>query len=578
MSEVEVQLHVWPWSAGNPKRWPEDERGETVDLVRGDLRFPFYGSPVLSISSQVALYLPKRHERFSAFGPPFKTPSGLYQLYEAPHGVLTGVQGEDDPFGYISLQSAQGRSRIQLKSIGAIPRLVKHNGDHAKATRLYGTVLSWSQQFETLLEAGAKKKGENKISWDPILDHFLMGVDRIGEPRMALIVQIAEEMARKVVFVVNAARKILLRERQMVPAHRVAELDTRCLRWLGRQAGETLAQKAAINKQRLLGVVRHESFDTLENRVLKDFLVRSANAGSRYLDIEVAENPVFKNSSRAKKVRGFRHICSLLSQAKHLEAVQAPTMGLRPNYVLQNDFRYRQIWHYYLSLLRREEEQDRLWDWQSRTWADVVRTMVYLAIYKKSKETALNVNGSFEVKEILSSTAHLLTEQHLGCRVNPGCEPGPFVIRSQAVNTTKSAILEMVHPDQACHHSATQGLGLLGGHLYLVLTPLSSGKTTVIVVWAVHTAGAMEHPCWSDIGLSAGAALQRQELFLGRNLNAPLMRGFIAASDLEEQDADLIQGVNGGLHLVRVAADPRSWPDAMAGMELALEDVLRESL
>ena len=576
--EIELQLHLWPWSAGNPKRWPDYNDGETVDLVDGVASFPFYGSPVFSVSSQVRLFLPRRHEKFSPFGPLFNTQLGQYQLLEAPHGILTGMRSEDDPMGYILTESILGRGRIHLLCKGAKLRHSTTKRDKEKATELYATVLSWSQRFEVLLEASRKWNNENKIFWDEVIVHFLTGLDSANEPRMALIVKIAEDMSRNLSLVVQSARKILLRERKLISASRMAEMDTSCLRWLVRQPGKSFAEKSASHKQRLFGVIRRESYDTLENRVLKDFLNRCATESARYLDMEVGQNQWYTQSIRTKHVRGFRHLCNTLRRERHLEDVLPPPPGLRPNYVLQNDYRYRKIWRNYVRLLRREDEQDRLWDWQSRTWADVVRTMICLTIYKQSKVLTSSVLGTIKVTEILESTAHIMSEQYLGCRIKPGCEPGPFLIRTTDQSDTTGAILEMVHSDHAGKHPATQDLGILGGHLYLVLTPLDTNRTIIVVVWAVNTAGAMTHPSWDDIGRSAYDALKRQEILLGRKPKLPKLKGFIAASDLDTHDVDLIPGIDGGPHLVQVAADPRFWPDAMVGMELAIEDVLKENL
>ena len=443
---------------------------------------------------------------------------------------------------------------------------------------LYGSVLSWSQQFDAIIEIANKRKMGNKLPWYDVLDHFLNFLDKINEPRMALIVKIAEETSNKLALIVNSARKILLRERRMVPAGRVAEMDMRCLRWLGRQQGDSLAQKAASHKQRLLGVVRRESFDTLENRVLKDFLSRCMTAASRYMESEVGNRVEFRNSKRAIKVKGFRHLCGLLHSKRHFNEVLPPPAGLRPNYVLQNDFRYRQVWRNYVRLLRREEEQDRLWDWQARSWADVVRVLVCLAVYKKSRNIRSRVKESFRIDEILTSNIHLLQEQRLGCKISHGCEPGPFVLNAEGGDKSTGSVLEIVHPAYAEKHPCTKDLGRLGGCLYFVCNPFSGGRSTVVVVWAVHTAGAEKIPQWSEIGRSAGQALFRQEIHLGRRRGIPRLKGFIIASDLEKKNADVHPGENGGIDLVQVPADPRSWPDALAGIEAAVEDVLSDSL
>ena len=64
-------------------------------------------------------------------------------------------------------------------------------------------------------------------------------------------------------------------------------------------------------------------------------------------------------------------MCFGLIRYPLFEGLQKPVPGTPPNYVLRNDFRYREVWRNYVRLIRREDEEDRLWDWQSRTWADV---------------------------------------------------------------------------------------------------------------------------------------------------------------------------------------------------------------
>ena len=52
---------------------------------------------------------------------------------------------------------------------------------------------------------------------------------------------------------------------------RVQEMDRASMRWLSKQPGTTLAQRAGSD-QRVLAIVRKENFDTLENRVLHAYL------------------------------------------------------------------------------------------------------------------------------------------------------------------------------------------------------------------------------------------------------------------------------------------------------------------
>ena len=573
-SKIEVQLHLWPWSTGIGE--------ETINLMTGAATFPFWGSPVLSVSTQASLFLPQRHEKFVPFGVPFDTLGGKYQLYETPHGVMAGRRtSKKKEGGEIRVHTKSSRETVHLLPRGAKHRCLQ-NGDEedGEETMLARAVLAWSQFFDNLIEDTKKTGRENKMAWSEISAVIFKIAEDITEPRMALIVDIAERMHARVLLVVNAARKILLREQRMLPAGRVAETNTACLRWFVRQPGENMAQKAAANRQRLLGIARDDSFDTLENRVLKDFLYRCVHEGLRYLKTEVGDDQLLKQSKRARTVRKYRHLCSGLNQAPHLKIVGKPPPAPRPNYVLQNDYRYKEIWQQYVRLLRREDEEDRFWDWQARTWADVSRFLVNTALFELSRKNMSRLKTGLYVEQLCASAIHLFREQRLGNRISAGSEPGPFMINHRNTGRSQASVLEIVHPDQAIEHPATQLLGRLGGHLYLVITPLTGGQWKVVTVWAVHTAGSEKHPTWEEIGHSAGRALQNHMRNLDelRDPDLPILRGFVIASDLESKSAELHPGVGKGLHLVQVATDQRCWKDALAGITAVIEDIMEKVL
>jgi hypothetical protein len=123
-------------------------------------------------------------------------------------------------------------------------------------------------------------------------------------------------------------------------------------------------------------------------------------------------------------------------------------------------------------------------------------------------------------------------------------------------------------------------LGRIGSHLYLVLTPLAGGRRLVLVVWAVHTAAAENHPTWAEIGHSAGRALQTHYRILDElgDPNFPLLHGFVVASDMESKRADMHLGAGDDLHLVQVATDQRCWREALNGIILVIEDILESAL
>lgn len=567
---IDVQLHRWPWSKGI--------REETDNLTSGEVSFPFWGSPVLSVSKRAELFLPRRHECFLPFGPSFDTLAGEYRLYETPHGVLASGNTPDATHGgEIRVNSEGSRETVRLMPHGAKPRFLRPGTkQQAEETPLARTVIAWSQFFDDLLDDAKRTGRENRLPWAEAIKRILDVAEEPMQPRKSLIVDIAERMQGRLPHIVAALRRVLYRERLLLPAGRVAETDTACLRWVVRQPGETIAQKAAANRQQLLGMARRESFDTLENKILKDFLNRCASECRRYERTEVGDNPGLKASERAARVRQYHYLCADMWRAPVLLDVTSPPPVPRPNYVLQNDVRYREVWRHYVRLLKREDEEDCLWDWQTRTWADVARFLVCAALFQLSLECSRKVY----VEELISSGIRLASEQRLGSRMLPGSEPGPFLVALQGVGRRRASILEVVHPDQAEKHPATRLLGRVGGHLYLVLTPLDGRRRLVLAVWAVNTAAAEDHPSWMEIGRSAGVALQTHSRILDElgDPNLPRLRGFVVASDMESSAADLHPGSGEDLHLVQVATDQRCWSEALNGILLVIEEIMEAAL
>lgn len=276
-------------------------------------------------------------------------------------------------------------------------------------------------------------------------------------------------------------------------------------------------------------------------------------------------NPNFVNSKRALDVRRFREICAAAAKHPDFEGVPRAGAGVRPNYVLQNDLRYRSVWKWYRRLLRREEEEDRFWDWQTRTWADIVRILVNSAIvFLKCEGLKPQMNGT-RIREISGSSLQVTREQLLGSRTYGGSEPGPFVVE----RLTKSiphpaAILEVVHPDDAHEHILAQNLGRTGGHLYLVVRPLekSINENHVLIVWGVNTAGTVKEINWEDVAKSAANAIRhhRSALLSDRIPNLPKFQGLVVASNLYAEKADFVCE-DSNAPIVIAPSDPRHWRD-----------------
>jgi hypothetical protein len=571
--EFEGQIHFWPWSVGAPS---VGARKETHPL-EGNIKLPFYGSPIISLSLNADLILPSRTENFIPLGPKYPPARPEYRIFETPHGVLTGSTMSNP----IQVRTPRGRFTIELLAQGARQRYKSPSKtEHEKQkTALAIAVLNWSQFFDDLLDEARKTTPQaDRLSWRNILNFIDRTIDGISEPRMALIVKIAETMHRRLPLTIAGARKILLRERHLLPVARVVETDSHCLHWYIRQPGETMAEKAGA-RQLFLAVTRRESYDTLENRILKDFIHRCRQESQRYLN-EVP--PQLQASNRAKLIISYKNLCSYLARDQIFENVARPPHGTPPNYVLQNDYRYRDVWRWYCLLLRRQDEDDRFWDWQARTWADITRLLVNIAFVVLVPSSAKRRDGSDGIiyEEILKSSMQILKEQQLGCRMAAGTELGPLrVTKIQDGEVRGEAVLEIVHPLEADRHPIGRLLGRTGGHLYLVLNPLGAEvrRKKAIIVWGVHTAGAQNPPSWEIIARSAAQGLQRHADTLGERLrDFPELRGIAVADDL--QATRPTKHASDGFPLIQSPAYSWFWVETVFELAETLNQIIGELL
>jgi len=186
-----------------------------------------------------------------------------------------------------------------------------------------------------------------------------------GQPtiRFELVRAWAGRLERAVKQICRAPRTALTRDRRILPATRVAELDARCVRWLARQPGHTPAEKAGP-RQQLLGITRDERLDTLENRAAA-MVIRSLEAACDRVLAE-AEAPGAENAP----VERLRNVIARLRIDSPLPALPPPERAVRANHVLQSDPSYRVLWQAHLAMRHREQRGLAAWRWRHRLWAE----------------------------------------------------------------------------------------------------------------------------------------------------------------------------------------------------------------
>jgi len=231
------------------------------------------------------------------------------------------------------------------------------------------------------------------------------------EPRKALIVRLAEDRGFRLLLadVCHRPRRVLSRERHLQNIARVQEMDPACIRWMVRQPGVSLAQKAGV-RQEVLGVIRIENADTPENRVIRDLLQRAIWACTRY----IRENDRYGNHERVVAVRRLRReLRALRTRSAIVEA--RPLVGIAyPNYVLQHDVRYKPLWAVYEKLRRQQMQQDEVWRWRHGVWSE----HCYLAIAAALDNLA--TQRSWPAADML-----VRSEQAAGRFIDPRSVPPP---------------------------------------------------------------------------------------------------------------------------------------------------------
>lgn len=193
-------------------------------------------------------------------------------------------------------------------------------------------------------------------------------------PPESLVTQISRNCLNEVEEIIQDFRKVLIRERAKVPIGKVQQVDPHCLRWLTIQPGRDPSEKAGV-KQRILAVVRNENYNTLENRVFKDFLTRVEHVASFYIQ---KHKQKYTDSKTIKDVDKLRRLCIRGLREVVMESV-GPIHELPiPNYVLRQERRYSKIWKAYCELIKQAEIAIRLWD-QRDELAETYKKMSYEA-------------------------------------------------------------------------------------------------------------------------------------------------------------------------------------------------------
>ena len=333
-------------------------------------------------------------------------------------------------------------------------------------------------------------------------------------PEMDLLVRHARKHARRWPEIVDRPRRLLNRTREMLPLNRVQELDTRCMEWLSQQPGETLAERAG-DRQRILALARHDNPNTLENRILRDLLERT-NAAARDYSARQGEQ---RETDRSRLVKRYGKDCRRLGLELRSLGVMSPPPHPQPNYVLQQDTRYKHVWQAWQEILRRKRETDELWRWQHRAWAEMCKAAVIVALY----------NGGARDLIAASPLKYRMEARHGQWLLHDD----PIAIVDDQDNDLAIEVLDGIGPDGK-HRDIANQCPEFAASFWLRIGKLSGEQLQYVPVWAVHSFPG-------DVTLNSLVESANRTLDLSARRKLRIKRGVVLQSVVDpEEPASMI--------------------------------------
>ena len=336
------------------------------------------------------------------------------------------------------------------------------------------------------------------------------------DPPESLIVEIAQRQRFMVESVFSDPRVQLRRRRELQLIDRVRQLDAASLRWLARQPGRSMAERAGP-RERILAVRRYRSQDTLENQVLVDVVRRSIALAKEYEQIYRR----YPNSTRVRDVRELRRVFGGLNQEEWVSGVRSLTSMPVPNYALLNDRRYSPMWKLWQRLLRQEQLFQSLEAWLPRLVAELV--WVGCLAELESSTGLRPAFGSFP-------TLRFRPEFECAEFLNPAQAVPPLLYREGA----RSTRIDLVRSDQLIdsgfggRDTPWPALAELRPDFAFVARAGADGAVIGCVpVWAVVTWGSTD--CGNLTALVGELASRAHRLYHGRARVEPVLVAFRAA-------------------------------------------------
>lgn len=196
-----------------------------------------------------------------------------------------------------------------------------------KYTDWFNSVMEHDPFSDNLLDTDTDRLLENM--GEESLDPYALIEDRIYH--------LVDFTSKEVDYLLKNMREKIVREHKNLPLYAIRETDSKCLQNLSLRPGRTLKQKLAYSNH-MLGVKRRFSTDTLENQLLKFFLLRLSE--KLILRRDCFKEAGFVADDKASDLITKISYWKNTDEAKEIGRWQ----NNPPNNVLLQDRNYRKIW------------------------------------------------------------------------------------------------------------------------------------------------------------------------------------------------------------------------------------------
>lgn len=544
---IEFSVRGYPWE-------------EEQDLPEDKLKHRFKGCVLLAVKDDDFAKLDGSTLEYCKLGMDFRRHNANWRLIALPY--------KKESLSY-AIQEKNGSWQRDLDFEGVSADSL----DPKIKDGMFDIIKTWSGFFDLLSTSHRTPDGQRVLIRFDELPRILKGLDEHdGDVYKPLIVKISRELTKPLPAIAASLRKILNRKDQMVKLDKVMEINLSSMRWLVRQPGRTIEQKAAANDYHVLAVTRKDNYDLLENRVLKDFLVRSISACTEYLKDS--------KGSVAGEVKRYRNICRDLLTIPELSEVKRQSSLPVPNYVLQFDARYTKIWHYYVMLLRQEKIAEELFFWQYFTFLDLCALFCGAALHDLQDDPLQAEGHEVELAALGSCNVSIYPDAKEGVLLNADSTPGPFILTVDGksfvvqfvIDATKIDVGEGQQRFAPIQQRAAKFASAMGSRSYLLVEPVNArGKQqSLILLYGLNFNLSQEGVSSAEILKSVEKGMA--DFDLDMRLTGTSLDLFSLVVLCTKEDEEPSKSSNAVV--TTMGAQLSRWPEAFARFKKCLFDLL----